>query len=255
MPATLETLCSGQRPLALPSLCIPPQWRLTVLAPHPDDFDEIAVTMRLFHANANRIELMVLTSGACGVEDGFGGAFDTLAKGVIRENEQRQSCRFFGLAPEQLRFLRLREDTKGHPCDNSDNEEIIASCLAAHAADLVFMPHGNDTNSGHRRCYAMFQRIVAKEKMTLAALLNRDPKTIAMRDDLYLPFGAEAAAWKGHMLLCHQSQHQRNLNTRHAGLDERILGANRAYAKSLACGQEYAEVFEVELYNDGRRSH
>jgi LmbE family N-acetylglucosaminyl deacetylase len=222
--------------------------RLTVLAPHPDDFDEVAVSMRFFQANANPIELAVLTSGASGVEDGFGGAWSETAKSAIREEEQRQSCRFFGLPAERLTFLHLAEDEGGHPIDSLDNEEIIRAFIQAHPGELVCMPHGNDTNIGHRRCYAMFHRIALQAGLALTALLNRDPKTIAMRDDLYLSFGADEALWKSRMLLHHQSQHQRNLNTRRMGLDERILGANRGYARSIGCTEEYAEVFEVEVF-------
>jgi len=78
---------------------------------------------------------------------------------------------------------------------------------------------------------------------------NRDPKTIEMHTDLYMPFGQEEAEWKGELLRFHDSQHQRNLRTRGHGFDERILAVNREIARDLALAHEYAEAFEVELYN------
>ena len=41
--------------------------RVAITAPHPDDFDAIAVTMRMLHRNGNTIDLAVLTSGMSGV--------------------------------------------------------------------------------------------------------------------------------------------------------------------------------------------
>jgi hypothetical protein len=110
------------------------------------------------------------------------------------------------------------------------------------------LPHGNDPNAGHRRTYAFFRQSVQEERLTLVACLNRDPKTIAMRNDLYLVFGSEIATWKGEMLRIHQSQHQRNLNRRGYGFDERVLAVNRRIAETLGPGVEYAEAFELESY-------
>ena len=90
------------RPACLNSLAIPPGLRVAVLAPHPDDFDAAGVTLRVFQRNGNRVSLAVLTSGAGGVEDGFCSPPARAEKARIRENEQRASCRFFGLPPEKL---------------------------------------------------------------------------------------------------------------------------------------------------------
>ena len=76
------------------------------------------------------------------------------------------------------------------------------------------------------------------------ALLNRDPKTLQMRPDLYTFFGEENARWKAELLRCHQSQHQRNLNTRGYGFDERVLRVNRKAAAEVPGRGAYAEVFE-----------
>jgi len=82
----------------------------------------------------------------------------------------------------------------------------------------------------------------------LVAFLNRDPKTIQMRCDVYLGFGETAAAWKAELLRFHRSQHQRNLNQRGYGFDERILGVNRHSAEACSLEARYAEVFELEFF-------
>jgi LmbE family N-acetylglucosaminyl deacetylase len=242
----LANLFRGNRPFYLEKLPIPPTLRLVVLAPHPDDFDAIGVTMRFFHENGNRIDVAVVTSGASGVEDGFGGAVTAEAKGALRENEQQVSLRFFSLPENRLTFLRLAEDASGHPIENAANYERIRSYLAVMRPDLVFLPHGNDPNAGHQRTCAFSRRSAKEEKLSLVACLNRDPKTIAMREDLYCVFGRELAAWKGELLRHHKSQHQRNLNTRGYGFDERILKINRAIAETLGRPDAYAEAFELE---------
>ena len=248
MDAWFADLFLGRRPLALTALQWPPTLRLVVLAPHPDDFDAIGATMRFFHKNGNRLDVAVATLSPGGVEDGFSGAFTPEAKAALRENEQRASCRFFGLADNRLEFLCLAEDQDGHPDDSEANLHRIRAYLSARRPDLVFLPHGNDANQGHRRTYEFFRQSVQEEKLSLVACLNQDPKTIAMRPDLYMEFGPETAAWKGALLRIHESQQQRNLNKRALGFDERILQVNREMAASLGLHGKYAEAFELELY-------
>jgi LmbE family N-acetylglucosaminyl deacetylase len=248
MDAWFANLFPGRRPMALAALQWPPTLRLVALAPHPDDFDAIGATMRFFHDNGNWLDVAVATLSPDGVEDGFGGAFTPKGKAVLRENEQRASCRFFGLAESRLEFLRLAEDQGGHLDDSEANLHRVRAYLAAKRPDLVFLPHGNDSNQGHRRTYEFFKRSVQEEKLSLVACLNRDPKTIAMRNDLYLEFGPETAAWKGALLRIHGSQQQRNLNKRGFGFDERILGVNRETAAALGLTGKYAEAFEVEIF-------
>lgn len=251
MSDDLTDLFRGCPPLSLRALQVPPGLRLVVLAPHPDDFDAIGASLRFFRDNGNRINLAVVTSGASGVEDGFAGAVTKRAKAALREIEQQASCRLFGLAESQLTFLRLAEDEGGHPVENHANLQCVHSYLAAQKPDLVFLPHWNDPNEGHQRTYALFRESVREEKSSLAACLNQDPKTVAMRHDLYFTFGPEAAVWKGELLRAHKSQHQRNLNLRGYGFDERILGVNRRMAEALGVAEPYAETFELEKYFEG----
>ncbi len=234
-------------PVFLHDIIIPADLRVVVLAPHPDDFDAVAVTMKRLHENGNRIDVAVLTSAASGVEDGFNGAFTNVEKAAAREREQRESCRFFGLPDECLRFLYMTEGDDGHMIDIPENIEIMRRYLHDTKPDIVFMPHGNDTNLDHQRTFSFYQRIVKLDKLSIMAWLIRDPKTIEMRDDIYTVFDSAEADWKGEMLRCHQSQHQRNLNTRGHGFDDRILMVNKEIAKRINGEFPFAEAFEVML--------
>jgi len=249
-PWFADLLCK-RRPVAIPILHLPAALHLVVLAPHPDDFDAMAATLRYFHENGNRIDLAVATMSPAGVEDGFAGAATPGQKAAVRENEQRASCRQFGLAEARLEFLRLAEDRDGHPEPGEANLHRVRTYLDNQRPDLVFMPHGNDSNQGHRRTYDLFRQSVQEENWSLVACLSRDPKTIAMRNDLYLEFGPETAAWKAALLRMHESQQQRNLNRRGIGFDERILGVNRETASELGLTAKYAEAFEVETFHFG----
>lgn len=243
-----DALSLQTHPLDLSALPLPTGLRIVVLAPHPDDFDAIALTLRHFQQHQATIYLAVLTSGASGVEDGFAGALSDADKAALREEEQHASCRFFGLPGENLSFLRLPADEKGNPRLDAENHATIRNYLLQHQPQLVFMPHGNDSNVTHQRTYALFRAAALAEKLTLWAVLNQDAKTIAMRHDLYLPFEAAEAAWKAELLRHHQSQHSRNLNTRGHGFDDRVLQVSQSIAQTLGLQATYAEVFELEQY-------
>nr|WP_217346594.1 PIG-L family deacetylase [Noviherbaspirillum sp. L7-7A]MBV0881059.1 PIG-L family deacetylase [Noviherbaspirillum sp. L7-7A] len=97
-------------PNIAPCCCLPVlpiRSRIAVLAPHRDDFDAIAITLRHLHRKGHEIHLAVLTSGANGIEDGWRGAHGALEKGALREAEQRATCAFFGLSMDRLVFMRL----------------------------------------------------------------------------------------------------------------------------------------------------
>jgi len=120
-----SSFLSGPRPVLLTACSIPQEMRLLVLAPHPDDFDEIAVTLRFFKDNGNPIFLSVLSSGASGVEDSFCTPPTPETKAKVREQEQLASCHFFGLRDTNLDYMRLPEDRDGHILKNSENLEQI----------------------------------------------------------------------------------------------------------------------------------
>jgi LmbE family N-acetylglucosaminyl deacetylase len=236
---------SPQGPELLDHLAWPRGLRVLVLAPHPDDFDAIAVTLRFFRDRDCGIRLVVASSSASGVEDSYCTPPATEVKAALREDEQRESCRLFGLPEHCISFLRMTEDEKGHPLDDAGNFDRMRAALDAARPDIVFLPHGNDTNAGHRRNFAMLERFAQQADYPVTALLNRDPKTVEMRHDLLTFFGAEAAEWKARLLRCHRSQQQRNLNTRGYGFDERILRLNREVASAYPNHPPYAEAFEI----------
>jgi LmbE family N-acetylglucosaminyl deacetylase len=237
----------SQRPLLLSSIVLPAPLTILVLAPHPDDFDAIGVSLRYLTAQGHQLHLAVMTSGANGVEDGWQGAKTPDDKTAIRQSEQRASCHFFGLPPERLDFLRLWEGVGNQSHDARDYQKLRAY-LHAKRPDLVFLPHGNDSNQTHRRTYEAFHSIVTKDGMRVLACLNLDAKTIAMRRDVYMYFGDEEAAWKGELLRFHRSQHERNLKTRGYGFDERVLRINRTSAVQAGSPTRYAEVFELQSF-------
>jgi len=237
-------------PVSLDALAIPSCLRLLALAPHPDDFDAVAVTMKRFFAAGTEIFVAVASAGASGVEDAFCTLPSNREKARIREAEQRRSCEFFGLRGDHVRFLRLEEDEAGKIMDTESNFASVAAVFNELAPSLVFLPHGNDTNTDHRLIYAMLSRLGGNAAHGFTAFLNRDPKTIALRMDVYTPFGEAEALWKAELLRFHQSQHQRNLNTRSYGFDERILAGNRDNAKLHGIKTHaYAEIFELQFFS------
>jgi LmbE family N-acetylglucosaminyl deacetylase len=210
-----------------------------VAAPHPDDFDAIGVSLKRFAAGGGKLHLAVFAGAWSGVEDSFCKPPSIAAKSRCREHEQLASCRFFGLSEDSVYFLRMREDSAGNIMDLEDNFQILNSLVKNIQPDLIFMPHGNDTNPDHRLARAMVARF------NIPVLCNRDPKTIAMQDELITWFDKDEADWKAELLRCHKSQHQRNLNTRGHGFDERILKVNHLIAEKLGGKLPYAESFNI----------
>jgi LmbE family N-acetylglucosaminyl deacetylase len=243
-------LFEGPAPWFVPDSPVPPAQRISVIAPHPDDFDVIGITLRHFQRAKAEITVAVLSSGASGVEDGFLTDAAPDAKRRIREREQEASCAFFGLPRAQLHFLRLAEDPLGHLDDSAANSERVAGFLSQCRPEFVFLPHGNDPNLAHQRTFAIVGDALLREHSTATMWLNRDPKTIAMREDVYVVFDDEAAEWKRSLLRHHASQQSRNLRTRGHGFDERILRGNAEAALSAGRAGAFAETFELRLVQD-----
>lgn len=240
MAPVLDVLFAGTGPRALRQLAFVRPLEILVLAPHPDDFDAIGLSLRHLHREGHGLHVAVLTTGASGVEDGFGGAASDEEKALLREGEQRDSCAFFGLPADRLHFLRLWGRTPA-----GDDLQRLGAWMAARTADLLFLPHGNDSNATHRRCYESVRGIAAQQGLEAWACLNQDAKTQAMRVDLYHDFDDEDAAWKSQLLRCHRSQQERNLRSRGIGFDARVLEVNRRAAASLPTALPYAECFEL----------
>lgn len=236
-------------PMRLTDVDLPDALSILVLAPHPDDFDAIGVTMRHLQQQGHRIHVAVLTTGASGVDDGWNGANNAAAKAALREAEQEASCAFFGLPQGRLRFMRLWEQPDDAELSARDKESLRDHVLAV-APDCVFLPHGNDSNRTHRRTFEAFHAIALETHLNLLALLNLDAKTVSMRSDLYMLFNQADAEWKAQLLRMHRSQHERNLQSRGYGFDERVLAVNRDAAAAGGYQDAYAEVFELRGYGN-----
>ncbi|MDQ9170539.1 PIG-L family deacetylase [Oxalobacteraceae bacterium R-40] len=234
-------------PMRLNDMALPASLTILVLAPHPDDFDAIGVSMRFLQQQGHSIHVAVLTTGASGVEDGWNGANDAVSKARFREAEQQKSCEFFGLPEGRLSFLHLWEQPEDVPSCERDNEHLRQHILST-GPDCVFLPHGNDSNRTHRRTFDTFHSIAIQENLSVLAFLNLDAKTVSMRSDIYMNFGESEAAWKAELLRMHLSQHERNLKTRGFGFDERVLRVNREAAIKGGVKEGYAEVFELKKY-------
>jgi LmbE family N-acetylglucosaminyl deacetylase len=249
-PAEFGDLRKRPRPFRVDGLPWPNDLRILVLGPHPDDFDAAGVTLRFFFRRGGAVRLLVLSSSANGVEDSFCEAPTPAVKAALREKEQRRSLRFFGLPESDCEFLRLpvgAPEQGGYLLESETSFELVKAKALPFAPDLVFLPHGRDTNADHRLAFEWWRRLAADSGHPLAAFLIRDPKTIDSRDDAFFPFKEEAAAWKAELLRFHRSQHQRNLNTRGHGFDDRILNVNRASARRLGLEEPYAEAFEIDI--------
>ncbi|MEA5098504.1 MAG: PIG-L family deacetylase [Burkholderiaceae bacterium] len=248
MKPELQTLWKGSAPKAIVEGLIPERLRVLVLAPHPDDFDAIGVTLRFLAENGNPIHAAVVQTGS-GVDDAYQPGATLADKAALREREQRASLRFFGLPEENLTFLDLERDDTDQLADSAANFDAITSFIVDCALDIIFLPHGNDSNHAHRLMCSIARQAAARHGRPLALFLNRDAKTISMHVDLYLPFGDEMAEWKAQLLRFHDTQQQRNLMTRGHGFDERVLTLNRQIALDLGLDGRYAEAFELEFYN------
>jgi LmbE family N-acetylglucosaminyl deacetylase len=243
----MKNLQSGNHPRSIRDACICKTQKLLLVAPHPDDFDAIGGTLKFLSGNGNPLNVIVACTGS-GVEDSYCPGATLAEKAQLREKEQRDSLRFFGLPENCLSFLHFKNDTDDQAMETQANIDILEKLIMKQAPDIIFLPHGNDTNSAHRAIYCMVRRIASRSRLSIALLLIRDPKTISMRPDLYFPFGEAEAGWKAELLRFHDSQQQRNLNTRGYGFDERILKHNRQLACELSLNEPYAEAFELEVF-------
>lgn len=221
------------------------------LCPHPDDFDSIAITLRHIHEAGGTMRVCVMRTGS-GVENVYCSPPTWEVKAAIREKEQRASCAAFGLPAESLEFLDIEEDDGENPVESERNIETVGGRFRRIAPDIVFLPHGNDSNKGHRTIYRIFAGLAARAGKPLTAFLIKDAKTLGMRVDVYTPFEKDEAEWKASLLRLHDSQQSRNLRTRGFGFDKRVLDVNRNTARELGLVHEFAEAFEMEQWNSGK---
>lgn len=230
-------------------LMMPDAWERKValaLAPHPDDPDAIAVTLRLLAEMGWEMHWTVVTSGWSGVSDDLRGP-DRRVKAEARQAEQLESARLFGLPDDRLRFLEAEETEEGELAPTPENQRALNSLLDAIQPDLVLLPHRNDSNPTHRLVYEWFAQWADAQPRPIVALGNEDPKTQGFDPNVEVLFGEEEARWKASLLECHRSQSARNQATRGVTFAERILGTNRR------ADGTYSERFEAALRHTGGR--
>lgn len=242
----IEGSINGPTPLT--SISFSSELRLFVLAPHPDDFDEVAVTLKHFFDNGNDISHVVLTGAASGVLDTFVTPPTDQNKIEVREQEQNEALHFFGLPLTNVNFLRLPEADDGELLLDHACRDTVAELFSEFDPDIVSLPYGKDSNTGHQRTFALFRELATPTRKPLLALYHRDPKTLHIRMDTYVPFNSTQAEWKRKMLRYHRSQHTRNLRTRGYGFDDRILAFNEKIAAELPSDVFFAEGFQIELF-------
>src|SRR5690606_41953401 len=73
-------------------------------------------------------------------------------------------------------FPTRRSSDLGNPRLDDANHARIRDYLAARKPQLVFMPHGNDSNVTHQRTYALFRAVALAEQWTMWALLNQEDR-------------------------------------------------------------------------------
>lgn len=245
-PGGLE-IPAGGGPRLLDQAGAPRGLSVLVLAPHPDDFDQVAILLRRLAGAGGSLRLAVLSSSANGVEDAFVDPPTDGIKAAVREEEQRRSLAFFGLGPERWSLERLPTGKGGFLTDEGPGRAAVRRLLAEARYDIAVMPHGRDTNPDHRLVAAWWRSAAAETPRSPAGWMLRDPKTIEMRLDLVVPFDETEAAWKAEMLRFHRSQQERGLHQRGHGLDERILRVNRDTARRAGLAAPYAEGFEIVM--------
>jgi hypothetical protein len=80
---------AGPGPHSLRDLGLPRPLVIQVLAPHPDDSDAIALSLRHLQRQGQALHVAVLTTGASGVDPGFEGADDDDARAAAGRMDGR----------------------------------------------------------------------------------------------------------------------------------------------------------------------
>ena len=243
---TLDFLLPKDSPTDFRRIVWPRKMRILVTAPHPDDFDAIGVTLKYLMDQGHDIHVFVAETGS-GIDKFYGAGLTQEEKRQLRVREQTGSFRFFGLPDENGHFLRLNNAPDDQVVDDEANRLFLERRIRELKPDMLFMPHGHDSNRAHRDMYAMMKAIASKVEWPVALMKNSDIKTLGMTKDFYVGFGPAQAQWKAKLLRYHDSQHQRNLRDRKYGFDDRVLTLNRRTAAELGIPEPYAASFEVEI--------
>jgi len=243
---------------------------VVALAPHPDDPESVALSLKLFAEAGCSVHYIIVCLSPAGVQDSYALTHAkennqlsvedlTLYKRELRREEQLQSARLAGFLAAPCKFLNMEEDLTGHLIESPHNARMIEEALDECDPDIAIMPYGEDTNSDHVLVYRYFRqsaaKLAARKGKPILALYNRDPKTVEITEQLAVPFTVREADWKARLLRVHRSQHERNLKQRGHGFDDRILRTNSLAWRILKerapepwmDKYPYAETFQVEL--------
>ena len=243
----LDFLLPEKKPCDIRKITWSKRLTLLVMAPHPDDFDAIGETLKYMQNTGHDIHVVVAETGS-GIDDAYMDGLSLLKKRAKRNEEQRESARFFGLPDANLHFLALENEDDDQIADSEQNRFELAKWVKKIKPDILFLPHGNDTNRAHRAMYLMARQIASSVKWSIAMMLNQDAKTVSINPWFYYAFGEKEAKWKAQLLRFHDSQQGRNLKLRGYGFDKRVLRLNNIIAKELGIDKPYASAFEVEIY-------
>ncbi len=167
--------------------------RALALAPHPDDPDAVAVTLRLLARGGWEVSWAIVTSGCSGVQDAFAGS--------LHARKSRGARGGTGGIGTPLRSARgtAALPAAGRGCDGelaetAENRMRFDAALRKLAPALVLLPCGADTDPTHRRVFTWFHDWMCNWPHPLTALYNEDPKSLAfsprVRGDLRRRDGA-----------------------------------------------------------------
>lgn len=134
---------------------MPPQGRILVIAPHPDDEScGIGGTLALHRRQGDPVHLLFVTDGTNGDPDGRFG--DDLAS--VRRREALEAARVLGGCT--CEFLGLPD---GHEVTDDDFEQVAGlfdAAMERFEPDLVYVPWSEEAHADHahswealRRCY------------------------------------------------------------------------------------------------------
>lgn len=253
----------------------PSSGRVLMLAPHMDDPEAVAITLRRFAEAGCEVRYVIACSSHGGVTDSYADGYArkngldpdsglVRCKCEIRRAEQVESARMAGFVSGPPEFIKVEEDERGNIIATEDNYLTIAGTLESADPDIVLLPHGEDTNTAHIIVHRFFRRAAASlaesRGRALLGLYDRDAKTTRITEHLAAPFDIASSRWKTELLKAHRSQQERNLEQRGYGFDERVLRVNRGAwdALSQVIGEPwtraypFAETFQAEVFGRGK---
>ena len=242
----MQFLAPQGKPVNLRTVQWSQKLKLLVTAPHPDDFDAISVTLKQMLQAGHELYAVIAETGS-GIDKVYGAGMTQQDRTQLRNREQRASLAFFGLPESSYQILALENAPDDQVAYTRQNIQTLEKIVRDIHPDMLFMPHGNDTNRAHRDMYRMMHDIAKRVEWPIALMLNSDVKTVDMRKDYFVAFEKDEASWKAELLRHHDSQHQRNLRDRGYGFDDRVLMLNERTARGLELAQPYAASFEIEI--------